>query len=99
MPTLPNLGDIPQGQYDRIVAAFPGATGAQKVAAYRAWLTNRLIERVRYVETRKIDEQTEAAKKALLLELNESLPPMQPDPDLPPYVDPPVVAPMRAGGA
>lgn len=46
MPLLPNLGDIPQAQFDRIVEAFPGATQAEKSQAYKDWLTNRVVDRV-----------------------------------------------------
>jgi len=46
MPILPNLGDLPQAQFDKIVASFPGATLAEKSDAYKAWLTNRILDRV-----------------------------------------------------
>lgn len=49
MPTLPTP-DLPQDQFDRVVAAFPGATDEEKAAAYEDWLINRLIERVGSVE-------------------------------------------------
>lgn len=50
MPLLPNLPDIPQAQFDRIVAAFPGATAAEKSQSYQNWLTNRILEIVESVE-------------------------------------------------
>jgi hypothetical protein len=53
MPQLPNLGDIPQAQFDRIVNAFPGETATEKSQAYRDWLLNRLIDRVAENEMRK----------------------------------------------
>ena len=69
MPLLPNLGDIPQAQFDRIVAAFPGTTAAEKTASYQAWLTNRIIEQVEAVEADK-------ARRAI----RASLPPRVPEP-------------------
>lgn len=50
MPVLPNLGDIPQAQFDRIVAAFPGTTSAEKTQSYQDWLTNRILDQVTTVE-------------------------------------------------
>jgi bifunctional pyridoxal-dependent enzyme with beta-cystathionase and maltose regulon repressor activities len=46
VPLLPNLGDIPQAQYDLIVQAFPGATAAEKQQNYLNWLTCRILDRV-----------------------------------------------------
>lgn len=83
MPDLPIL-TVSQAHFDRIVAAFPGDTLAKKAAAYKAWSTNNLIQRVREVEVRKITEQAEAAKRAKIAELVNLLPPMQEDPDAPP---------------
>jgi hypothetical protein len=64
MPLLPNLGDIPQAQFDRIVAAFPGATNAEKTQAYKDWLTNRLIDRVSVVEQTRLSHQVESSLPA-----------------------------------
>lgn len=73
MPLLPNLGDIPQEQFDRIVAAFPGATGAEKAAAYRRWLTNRLIERVRQSEMARIEAAADAARTNAITSMEQAL--------------------------
>lgn len=83
MPLLPNLGDIPEAQFNRIVAAFPGATMADKAAAYRRWLTNRLIERVEQAEFRRIDRATMARRDAIREEWATTLPPSQEEPELP----------------
>ena len=55
MPDLPTISPT-QAQFDRIVAAFPGATNAEKVAAYKSWLTNRLIDHVLHVESQKASD-------------------------------------------
>jgi hypothetical protein len=70
MPDLPTL-TLPQDQFDRVVAAFPGATNAEKVANYKNWLTNRVIERVGNVEASKAVQAVKA-----------SLPPLAPEPPL-----------------
>ena len=82
MPDLPTL-TVSQAHFDRLVAAFPGTTGAEKAAAYKAWLTNRLIERVRAVESKRIDEEANAMKIAELEALDASLPAPAPEPGLP----------------
>jgi hypothetical protein len=69
MPILPNLGDIPQAQFDRIVAAFPGTTAQEKTDAYKDWLLNRLLDIVESVE----------ANRARLA-IKASLPARRPDP-------------------
>lgn len=74
MPDLPTL-TVSQAHFDRLVAAFPGSDSASKAAAYRAWLTNRLIERVQAVEAAKIDTQAAAQKSQALAALEASLPP------------------------
>lgn len=81
MPTLPTL-TVSQSHYDRIVAAFPGATPTDKAVAYQAWLTNNLIDLVESVEAAKIDAQAQAARRAALDALIASLPPRQPFPPL-----------------
>lgn len=74
MPTLPAI-NVPQAQYDRIVAAFPGTTAAEKTTAYQDWLINNLIDRVEQVEARVIDETANADKATRLAALRASLPP------------------------
>jgi len=70
MPDLPTL-TLPQDQFDRVVAAFPGATNADKAAAYKDWLTNRVIERVGFVEAQKATQAVWA-----------TLPPRRPEPPI-----------------
>ncbi len=65
MPELPAL-TLSQAHYDRVVAAFPGGTLAQKAAAYKAWLTGNLIDFVHIAESRRIDEAANTAKAAEL---------------------------------
>ena len=73
MPDLPAL-TLSQAHYDRVVAAFPGGTLAQKAAAYKAWLTGNLIDFVNATESRRIDEAANTAKAAELAALTASLP-------------------------
>lgn len=82
MPTLPTL-TVTQAHYDRIVAAFPGATATDKSVAYQAWLTNNLIDMVESVEAAKIDADAEVLRRAKLDALVASLPPRQPFPPRP----------------
>lgn len=82
MPDLPTI-TLSQAHFDRVVAAFPGATLAAKADAYKRWLTNRLIERVEVVETRRIDAESNASKQAALAALTESLPTKTEEPELP----------------
>lgn len=70
MPILPNLGDIPQDQFDRIVNAFPGATTAEKTNAYKAWLTNSLIDVVTSVEGYRARKAIESSLPARVPEPN-----------------------------
>lgn len=74
MPTLPGK-ELSQAHYDRVVAAFPGNTPAQKAAAYDAWLTNHLIDRVMEVEAAAIQASQAAELDRRLAELRASLPP------------------------
>ena len=65
MPDLP-APSLSQAHYDRVVAAFPGDTPAQKAAAYKAWLTGNLIDFVHTTEARRLDEAANTAKAAEL---------------------------------
>lgn len=78
MPTLPTL-ELTNDQYAMVVAAFPGDTDAEKAEAYRAWLGNRLIERV---EGRLI-AQVNAQREAEISALRATLPKRSPEPALP----------------
>lgn len=61
MPDLPVI-TLSQAHYDRVVAAFPGATLAAKAAAYKAWLTGHLIDFVALTEARALlDRDTDKA--------------------------------------
>jgi len=73
MPDLPVL-TLSQAHYDRVVASFPGATVADKTAAYKAWLTGNLIDYAATAEARRIDEAANASKAAKLAALAASLP-------------------------
>lgn len=76
MPTLPGL-DLSQAHYDRVVAAFPGSTLAEKAAAYRAWLANKLIEEVMRIEGLALDVELGAEKTRRWKAIEASLPPRQ----------------------
>lgn len=78
MPDLPIM-TLNQEHYDLVVAAFPGDTEQAKVAAYRAWLTNRLIERVEAQQLQRIAAQRDADIAAV----RASLPSRSPEPTLP----------------
>lgn len=78
MHDLPSL-TVSDAHYSLIVAAFPGANEAEKVTAYRAWLTNRLIERV---ESRLLN-QIAAQREADIAAMRASLPPRADEPALP----------------
>lgn len=77
MPTLPAL-DLSQEHFDRVVAAFPGATLAEKADAYRRWSYNNLIDFVLARETAVIEEdirqQAESARRARVQAVLDSLP-------------------------
>lgn len=78
MPNLPAL-DVPQAQYDRLVAAFPGTTPAEKAAAYRAWLTNRLIDYVLAREAVGVEVELQAIREARVKQIRDSLPARTPE--------------------
>lgn len=73
MPDLPTV-TLPQAHFDRVVAAFPGTTLAEKAAAYQAWLINHLIDRVATVEARRIQQSHAAAAQAEMTAVYASLP-------------------------
>jgi uncharacterized protein (DUF1499 family) len=79
MPTLPTLSPT-QTQFDRIVAAFPGSTLADKQANYLAWLTNNLIDFVRDVESAAVDQEINTLRAQRLAAVDASLPPRLPFP-------------------
>lgn len=79
MPALPTL-DVSQAHYDRIVAAFPGATSAEKASAYRTWLTNHLIDEVESVEIRVIQSEAALSMSTKMAALSANLPPRAPYP-------------------
>jgi len=83
MPTLPAL-DVSQAHYDRIVAAFPGATLAEKATNYQNWLVNSLIDEVERLERQKIEATFAAQMTTQLQALAASLPPRTAYPPRPP---------------
>lgn len=79
MPDLPTIS-VSQAHFDRLVAAFPGATAAQKVEAYRAWLTNGLIDHVQQVEMQTLEAELNETRQQRQDALRASLPPRLPFP-------------------
>lgn len=79
MPDLPTL-TLSQEHYDRVVAAFPGATGASKATAYNNWLTNQLIDFVRSSEQKKIEDKFAIDKQTQMAAVDASLPSKLPFP-------------------
>lgn len=73
MPDLPTL-TLSQEHFDRVVASFPGTTAPEKIAAYQAWLANRLIDYVEQVERDRIHTEYTEDLEAALLALHASLP-------------------------
>lgn len=78
MPDLPVM-TLSQEHYALVVEAFPGTTEQAKADAYRAWLGNRLIERV---ESRLLN-QAAARRDAEMAAIRASMPPRSPEPILP----------------
>lgn len=76
MPFLPTL-EVSQAHWDKIVAAFPGEPGAQKTAAYKAWLTNALIDYLERVEVMNLDASMAKQRQDMIAEVQKSLPPRQ----------------------
>lgn len=73
MPDLPPL-TLSQAHFDRVVAAFPGTTLAEKSANYKAWLTGQLIDYVFGVEMRVLRAQAEIQTQQKIADLKASLP-------------------------
>lgn len=53
MPDLPTI-TVTQAQADILLSVFPGATTAEKVAAYRKWLRQELIAHVKDVRREQV---------------------------------------------
>ena len=79
MPELPTI-TVSQAHFDRIVAAFPGVTGQEKVAAYNAWLINHLIDVVEASESRAVEQIVSAERDKRMAAIRASLPQRQPYP-------------------
>lgn len=79
MPDLPAIS-LSQAHYDRVVAAFPGDTAAKKVAAYRAWTVNNLINFVETVEVQAARDAAAVQVTQKQAEILASLPPRLPFP-------------------
>ena len=60
--TLPSIVIQNDAIASRVVAAFPGETQAQKVQAYRNWLTDALTSRVLSFEMQKVSEANRQAE-------------------------------------
>lgn len=73
MPLLPTI-NVSQAHFDRLVAAFPGATLEEKSTAYKAWLINGLIDEVLKVEGAKYASEVQAENNRRRNELIASLP-------------------------
>lgn len=70
MPTLPTL-TVSQAHFDRLVNAFPGTTLAEKDAAYKAWLTNLLIDYVMNKELQTLEIAFQTQRRAAEVDLLE----------------------------
>ena len=79
MPNLPGL-TLSQPHFDRVLAAFPGSTPAQKAEAYEVWLTNHLIDFVEREERNAIIAANRAAVEQQLKAVSSSLPARRPWP-------------------
>lgn len=97
MPTLPTL-DVSQAHYDRIVAAFPGATLAEKAANYQAWLINELISEVERLEHERIQTTANQQISTAMAAVTASLPPRRDYPPRAPMSPPLPGSPTSAGG-
>lgn len=82
MPDLPTL-TVSQAHFDRLVAAFPGATLAEKAKAYKDWLTNQLIDKVLESEAANVEIALQQERVRRRQEIIASLPP-RPEPTPPP---------------
>lgn len=74
MPDLPSPGTVTQAQQDRILAAFPGATNAEKLVEYKALLQRTLRGYVLQKEAEKIDVDNNKAKQEALDAAEAALP-------------------------
>lgn len=83
MPTLPGK-ELSDEHFDRVVRTFPGATMAEKAAAYDQWLTGLLIDRVLLVESAQLDAAVEVERQRLRQRIVDSLPPRPPLVGMPP---------------
>ena len=84
MPDLPTI-TVSQAHFDRLVAAFPGATLAEKSRAYKDWLTNRLIDKVLESEAANVEIALQQERVRRQAEIVASLPPRpEPTPQPPP---------------
>jgi hypothetical protein len=74
MPNLPSINIDNQDHYDRIVAAFPGETQADKAAFYRRWSKNNLIDFVIQRELAGIEDEVVALRTQRVQEIQSTLP-------------------------
>jgi hypothetical protein len=73
MPDLPPL-TLSQAHYDRVVAAFPGSTLAEKANNYKAWLTGQLIDYVFTIEMTAMRRSLDIQAQTKAAEIQASLP-------------------------
>lgn len=71
MPNLPTLNVTNQAAYDRIVSAFQGATQAETVANYKAWLREAVKTEVIRKETGVILAQAENDVQTIQAQLDK----------------------------
>ena len=91
MPDLPTI-TLSQAHFDRVVAAFPGDTTAKKIAAYRAWTVNNLIDFVEMVEVQAARDAAAIQVTQKQAEILASLPPRVPFPPGSDTIPPPPIA-------
>ena len=72
MPDMPTV-TVTDAQLTRLLAAFPGANGAQKADAYRAFVKRNLREYVLLSEARTLDEQANVTKRDALAAIEAEL--------------------------
>jgi len=92
MPDLPTI-TLSQAHFDRVVAAFPGDTTAKKIAAYRAWTVNNLIDFVEMVEVQAARDAAAVQVTQKQAEILASLPPRLAFPPWGTTPDEPVIVP------
>lgn len=73
MPSLPTI-TVTDTQMARITAAFPGATQAEKVEAYRVWLKGQVRREVIRSETAALEEQHTQQMQQIWASVEQDIP-------------------------